>query len=433
MAESNHFEGQSFAQVKEAAAKMAEQQTGIFNQYKNSETGTTAYESITEDDSATIRDLNEKMAQATILIEKYQEMEGAEAKGVKLAEYMNTPADRLPQVKTRKGAGDFATQFMDSPLRERLVKGDRNIGGEFPLQSFGFKATTGEDAAQAGVDVDYPVRADRLGGVIDELFQQPNIADLIPTVTTGVDSVEYVTENYTDAAVETNEAAAVPESTADFTLVTEPVRKIGVAVKATEEVLSDVGLMRGLLQLRLAQDIRRREDTQLLSGNGVAPNLDGILNRAGVGNSNYSLAAGTDALIDAIRASVTVVQQAFQSPTAAIMNAFTWGVVEQVKDSQGNYLIRTFPSDLQPPRIWGQRVVLNENLANADTATNVPVLLGDWANSAMIARNGNISVAVSDSSETGDFLAGVLTFRATMREALIVHRASGFATVTVTA
>ncbi len=427
------FAEMSLPQVREAITKMSDELVGIFDSYKNADTGATDYERVGGDDSDRARELNEKLADATGRLEHLEKMAGSEARATQLSEFMRTPVTAVPQPAVKTGRRDFAGLFQESDFRDRLVKGARNIEASFPIESFGFKATTGEDSAQAGVDVDYPVRADRIPGVVDELFQVPNIADLIPIVSTSSNAVEYVTENYTDAAAATNEAASVSESTADFTLVTENVRKIGVAVKGTEEVLSDVGLMRGMLQLRIQQDIRREEDTQLLLGTGVAPNLDGIIGRAGQGNANWSQAAGTDALVDAIRNAKTAVQQSFQQPTVAIMNAETWAILEQVKDTAGNYLFRSFPSLGLPPSIWGMRVVLNENMEAYDTNTNRPVLIGDFPGSVMIARNGGMTVNVSDSSETGDFLAGVLTFRATMREALIVHRASGTATVTTTA
>ncbi len=333
-------------------------------------------------------------------------------------------------------AKDFAGQFMDSRMRSAIKDGNRNVGAEFPLEAFGVKATLGEDATQTNIDTDYPIRTDRVPGIVDELFQTPNIADLIPSITTSADSIEYVGEDWTDAAAETNEGDAISESTSDWTLTSEPVRLIGAAVSASMQVLDDEGLLRGLVQLRLTQDLRRREDLQILKGSGVAPNLDGIIGRSGVNNQNYSLAAGTDDFIEAIFKAMTDVRQAFQTPTAAVMNALSWETIRLIRDASGGagtggYLFGP-PSLAVPERVWGLRVVLNENMDDPGTATNVPVLLGDWANSAMIARNGSVSTAVSD-SHASRFLQNILTFKATMREALIVHRASGFATVTVTA
>lgn len=327
---------------------------------------------------------------------------------------------------------DFASLFMDSDMRKSALAGNRGLVAEFPIESFGFKGTLGEDATQTNVDTDYPVRADRLAGIVDELFQTPNVADLIPSVTTNSDSIEYITENYTEAAAETNEGDAIAEASDEFTLATSPVRKIAVAIKATAEVLSDEGLLRGFVTNRLNQDLRWREDLQILKGNGVAPNLDGIIGGTGVGNENYSLAAGTDAFLEAIFKASTTVREAFLNPTAAIMNAGSWETLRLEKASTGGSYLLGPVADGVAPRIWGLRVVTNQNMDDNLIATEVPVLLGDWANGALIARNGGVSVAISDSDGT-DFLNDVLTFKATMREALILLRGAAFATVTVTA
>ena len=342
-----------------------------------------------------------------------------------------------PDAGTRKaGKGDFTAQFMESDYGKRVKEGYRGGETEFDLKAFGLKATIGEDATQANIDTDYPVRPDRLPTVVEELFQTPNIADLIPVTTTQSDSIEVVTENYTDAAAETNEGDVAPEATLDFTLATEPVRKIPVGIKASAEVLGDVGLMRGLVQNRLRQDVARREDAQLLNGDGVAPNLEGITARAGIQNQNWSQANGLDAFLEAIFRAAQLVRAAFLNPQAAVMATAAWTDIRLIRDESGGagtgqYLFGP-PSMQIEPRVWGLRAVINENQPDHTVNTNTPVLVGDFANSALIARNPNISVGVTD-SDASDFLADVLTFKFQLREALIVHRPAGFATVTTTA
>jgi HK97 family phage major capsid protein len=360
------------------------------------------------------------------------EMQG---KIAKLEDFMRTPVKGLPQPAVKARAKTFTQMFMESNLRKRALAGDRGIEEEFDRKAF-FKDILGEDDALAGVDTEYPIRADRLAGIIEELFQVPNIADLIPQTTTNSNAVEYVQENYTDAAAETAEGATMPDSVVAFTLASGPVRKMSVSTQATNEVLSDEGLLRGLVQNRLRQDAFRREDLQILKGDGVAPNLEGIIGMSGVQNVNYSLAAGTIALLEAIFKASILVRKAFLNPTAAIINSNTWQTVRLERDASGgagtgNYLLGPV-ADAGVPRVWGLRLVTNENMDDATPATKVPVLVGDWANSALIARNGGVTVAVSDSH--GDtFLKDVLTFKATQREALLVPRPAGFCTVTVTA
>lgn len=364
------------------------------------------------------------------------ELNGDQERFVALEKVLNDPSLVITPQKVRRANQDWTSLMWDGDFHKRLKAGDRSVSAEFPVESIGIKgaflkATVGEDAAAAGVDTEYPVRADRLGGIIDERFQQPNIADLIPVVPTQSDSIEVVVENYTDAAVEKEEAALAAEATIDFTLQTEPVRKIPVGIKATSEVLGDVGLMRGLVQLRLRQDVARREDRQLLIGNGTAPNLSGILDRAGIGNNNWSQAAGIDDFLESWFEAAVLVRQAFFNPTAYVMNIGSWAAVRLLKDSTGQYIMGPPGIDIEQ-RAWGIRVVTNENMALHTTNTNVPVVVGDWSAGALIARNPNVSVGVTD-SDADDFLADVLTFKFSIREALLVPRPAAFASVTTTA
>lgn len=383
------------------------------------------------------RDRLPKMMEEMNLLGVYRdELVDLDEKGQQFAalkEVFETPGKFIDPTPKKGNRGDFVTQFMGSDYGKKVKEGHRGGGAEFPLESVGLKATIGEDAAQTNVDTDFPVRVDRLAGTVDELFQTPTVASLIPVTTTTSDSIEIVTEDYTDAAAETDEGDAVPEATLDFDVVVEPVRKIGVGIKATSEVLGDVGLMRGLVQLRIRQDLARREDLQLIAGDGIAPNLEGILNRTGILNDDYSLAAGTDDFMEAIFRAANLVRAAFLTPTAGLMNVTSWESVRLQRESAGTglYLFGP-PSVAVEPRIWGMRFVINENLDDNLIATEVPVLLGDWASSALIARNPNVTVGVTD-SDASDFLADVLTFKVSMREALLVHRVAGFATVTVVA
>lgn len=382
------------------------------------------------------RDLLPKMMSELNMLGKRRdqivELNGDQDKFVALEKVLNDPASFV-DVDTKKRAykGDFTRQFWDSAFHKRLKDGDRSVNAEFPIESIGLKATLGEDAAAAGVDTEFPVRPDRLPTIVDELFQSPNVADLIPVTTTNADSIEVVVENYTDAAIEKEEAAMADESSVAFTLVTEPVRKITVGIKATAEVLGDVGLMRGLVQNRLRQDVARREDRQLLIGNGTSPNLSGVLDRAGIGNRNWSQAAGLDDFMESIFLAGVSVRQAFLSPSAALMNIGSWAALRLVKDTTGAYLLGPPGMDIEQ-RLWGIRVITNENLPIHTTNTNTPVVVGAWSDAALIARNPNVAVGVTDSDDQ-DFLADVLTFKFSIREAFIVHRPAGFCSVTTAA
>lgn len=352
-----------------------------------------------------------------------------------LERVFNEPEKYLENPGPRK-QGDFARQAFRSEEGAFIKSIKDGKRGEtlatFDRKAFGFKGTLGEDDALAGVDTEYPIRNVRLAGIVDELFQQPNIADLFPSVTVSTNSIEIVTEDYTDAAAETNEAVAYAEASAAYSLSTFPVRKIGVGIKATAEVLADEGLLRGLVQLRLRQDILRREDLQLLKGDGIAPNLEGIENVTGIQNQGYT-AIDDDTFLTGLLDAATLVRQAFLTPNVIVMGAAAWTAIRLIRDESGGAGTGGFlfgpPSMSVEPRIWGLPVVLNENVDAHDTATNIGAYVMDTTNSAIIARNPGVEIGVTD-SDGSDFLADVLTFKAGQREAFVVQRPAGFVTLT---
>jgi HK97 family phage major capsid protein len=62
----------------------------------------------------------------------------------------------------------------------------------------------------------------------------------------------------------------------------ETVRSIGSSIPVTDEQLEDVEGIQSYLDQRLGSAVRQRLDNQILNGDGNAPNLTGILNKAGI-------------------------------------------------------------------------------------------------------------------------------------------------------
>jgi len=208
------------------------------------------------------------------------------------------------------------------------------------------------------------------------------------------------------------------------------VRKIAVLLPMTDESLDDVPFMRAYINARLRLFVQMREDSQLLNGNGTAPNIRGILNRSGINTAtSYSIGGANpdQALLDSVFKAAMRVRDAFLEPDAAVMKPSTWEIARLAKDSNRQYLIAPATDDATP-RLWGLRIVLNANMP-AQVATNKVVLVGAFRAAAMLVRKSGIDVAVSDSHSTF-FAENKVALRAEERIALAVFRPAGFATVT---
>jgi HK97 family phage major capsid protein len=283
----------------------------------------------------------------------------------------------------------------------------------------------------------FPTRQDILPLPVETLYQANNIGPLMPQGTTTSDTIRYPVETVTaTGAAEVAEGATKPEAQISFADTDEPVRTIAVLLPITDRALRNQPFLRAYLNARLRLFVQMREDSQLLNGNGTAPNLKGILNRSGINTAtSYSIGGSNpdQALIDAVFHAAMRVRDAYLEPDAVVMKPATWEIAALAKDGQRNYILGgpgavNFAAGNPSPRLWGLRVVLNVNMP-AQSATNKPALVGAFAASAMLVRRGGIEIAISDSHSTF-FAENKYMLRAEEDVALCVFRPAGFAAVT---
>lgn len=389
-------------------------------------------------------------------IDGIKELEAADEKAQTLKSYLDDPATRLahPGLKDAPGGKqkfdfrDAATIFGDSDAlkafrddRQKGIEAEVPIGALMPqlraLDIKGFmhprtKATLGSDAALADVDTQYPPESVRVGVLVDELFQQPNIADLMPQSTISQAAVPFMRETVNaQGAAETAEGALAPEASISFTEDSAPVRKVPVMLPVTEEILDDEQLVRGHINGRLPQFVAMREDSQLINGDGTGQNLEGILHLSGVDSSvtydlSDDLTAHGQLRLDAVFKGSMRVAESFLQPDAAVMAMGTWESIRLAKDNNGNYLIAP-ATESATPRVFGLRIVLNQNMP-ADVAGNTPIIVGAFAQASQVWRRRAITLQVSDSHED-NFGRGVLVVKATSRLAVTHYRPAGYSLV----
>jgi HK97 family phage major capsid protein len=75
---------------------------------------------------------------------------------------------------------------------------------------------------------------------------------------------------------------AKPESALTFQEVTFPVQTIAHWIPITRRTLEDTPFMETYINGRLLDGLMRREDNEIINGDGVSPNLTGLLNTSGI-------------------------------------------------------------------------------------------------------------------------------------------------------
>jgi HK97 family phage major capsid protein len=350
---------------------------------------------------------------------------------LKAAERVRTAPD------TREGEKGSGNDFQPSGRAQKSF-------GQLFVESAAFKQKQGNAGPEAMIDIDlkglfaskalangdlntgdtWAPQNIRSGRVVDFVTTPIQVVDVIPQNTTNQTAVVYMEETgYGTAggtdATEVAEGGTYPETTFELTEQSSPVRKISVYLTITDEQLEDVAQMRGYVDNRLPYMVRQRLDSQLLNGNGTAPNLKGLLNVTGI----QTQAKGSDATPDAVYKAMTNVRITGGAvPNVAIFNPFDWQTIRLMRTDDGIYIWGN-PSDVGISRIWGLTVT------EAQVLTQGNVVVGDFANFSELAVKRGLNVQISN-SHSDYFINGKQAMRADMRAAFVVYRPSAFCKVT---
>lgn len=266
------------------------------------------------------------------------------------------------------------------------------------------------------------VQADRRGTVAMAL-EDRTVADLMLQGTTDNNTIEYYEETtVTNSAATVAEGGTKPESALAWTLRTENVRKIATWIPATSEALSDISFLESQIRGRIAFMVQRTEEAQLLTGDGNAPNLRGILNRSGI----QTQAKGSDPTPDSIYKAMQLIRGAggsgFAEPTAVVLHPNDWTDIKLLRTADGMYIWGN-PSDEGPDRIWGLPV------RQTTAITQNTGLVGAFRPYAEVLRREGITITLSTEHSTY-FIENKVAILAEERLALAVYRPSAFCTVT---
>lgn len=260
----------------------------------------------------------------------------------------------------------------------------------------------------------------RIGGFVEAVTRPIQILDIIPLGQTGFEQIVYMEETTrTHAAAEKAEGGTFAESTFALTEKSSNVRKITDSLPLTDEQLEDVPQVQGYVNGRLLFGLRQRLDTQVLIGDGVAPNLNGIKNVSGI----LTQAKGSDPTPDAffkLMRQIRVTGRAI--PTHIIIHPTDWEDIRLLRTADGIYIWGN-PSEAGPERMWGLPVIQSD-IDSANTAY-VGSFQPPWI---MLFERRGVDVQVGFTGT--QFVEGKRTIRADMRFAFVVFRPAAFGTVT---
>ena len=296
---------------------------------------------------------------------------------------------------------------------ENIVKGNSRSA------SFTVKAdmTTGADFTGEVIP------ADRVAGYKFDPTRPVHIRQLIPQGSTSSDVIRFVKESgYSNGSATAAEGATLAQSDFDFTASDSNVRKIGTYFRISEEMLADTPQLTSYISARAPEKLLNVEDNQVLSGNGTAPNLSGIITDAAdfdvsSGGAFYqSVEAANE--FDVLVASLNQLALSNYQASYILLHPTDFHKILLLKDSQNNYLKDQVYSGLQP-NFMGVPVIINNAIsAGSFLCGNFNVGTQLW-----IRDNVNVEFFREDGTNVRD---GFVTVRVSERIALTNYLPNAF-------
>jgi HK97 family phage major capsid protein len=285
----------------------------------------------------------------------------------------------------------------------------------------GGRVNVGIEVKNTVVTSDTTVAPDRKPGVVGGAFRILRLEEVLNSAPTAGSAVEYTRENvFTNAAAETAEAAALPESSITFTLDNVPVQNVGHFIKISRQLAADNAALAAYINTRLRYGVDLRVENQLYAGNGTTPNLSGLSKAGNYTAHGYSAAALTALGLsptnrfDLIGKVLGDCWLADYPANAILLNPADWWTMRLTKDSQGRYLLGD-PDKDAPPILFGTPVV-QCSAVTADTFQ-----IGAYNMAATKYDREGVIVELSD-SDGDNFQKMLVTVRAVRRLALAVER-----------
>lgn len=328
-------------------------------------------------------------------------------------------ADRMLQLEQKQSAKQddgapktegWGEQFIKSAAYKSVQGAER--------QAFGRQSAEVKNIVTNAIGNTF---SERRPGIVEGAFRVFTIEDLLTAIPTSSNAIDWVRENvFTNAAAETAEGGALPQSSITFTPGTMPVQNVGHFIKITRQLAMDNAALAAFINRRMVYGVNLRVEGQLVAGNGTTPNLSGLVNVGNFTAHGYTAASLNAAGLsptnrfDLIGKMIGDCALADYPADVVILNTADWWMMRLAKDGQGRYLLGD-PGSNVVPTLFGRPVVAS----NAMVASKVWV--GSLSQAATLHNREGISLDLSDSDEN-NFQLGLVTVRAMRRLALTVEK-----------
>lgn len=259
----------------------------------------------------------------------------------------------------------------------------------------------------------------RIGVVAELPFRVASIQQYIPAQTTSAAEIEWMAQTTrTNAAAVVPEGAQKPEAARVYTPKSVKPKVIAEWQPVTEQQLADVPQLRSMIDMQMMEEVKNKEESEIISGAGGDVGLTGLLTRPGRLTASQ---AGGETIAEAIeKAAVAMRLTARLRPNVVVLHHNNLFALTTEKDQNDQYLLG-HPL-LRRNDMWKYTIVENDAVPE-DTA----LVLDTTRFIRWVRDEVNVTIGwIND-----DFIRNQFTIRCELRVALAVYREDAISEVTL--
>lgn len=261
---------------------------------------------------------------------------------------------------------------------------------------------------------DTNVAPDRSPIIVPGAAPMLTLEGFLNSLPTSSNAIEFTKEaSFTNSAAEAAEGAAKAESALTWSLVNMPISTVAHWIKISKQLASDNAALAAYVNSRMVYGVNRRVETQLVSGNGTAPNISGILDSGNFTAHGYLSGdlGSTLAKLVLIRKMIADCWNAGYPADAILLNPVDWAAIEIDLFTVAAGQVPFKYDEAGRPVLFGLQVIQSVGM----TADNVAV--GAFRTAYTVYNREGVMVELSD-SDSDNFTKNLVTIRAERRLAL---------------
>lgn len=327
-------------------------------------------------------------------------------------------------VDQRELADRLVTLEQRGVLRNEGASADESWGAQV-VKTDKYAAFAGGHTNKMRVEVkntltgsDANVAPDRKPGVVSGAMVPMTLESFLPSMPTSSNAIEFTRENvFTNSAAEAAEGATKAESSLTWTLVNMPISTVAHWIKISRQLAADNAQLAAYVNTRMRYGVNLKVETQLVAGDGAAPNISGILD-----TGNFTAHGYANAALGSTLKKLVLIRKVLADAWAAgfpadgiILNPQDWATIEieLMTTAAGQTLYSV--SEGGQPRLFNVPVIQSVGMTADSFAA------GAFGQGYMVHNREGVVVEMSD-SDSDNFTKNLITIRAERRLALATER-----------